>query len=718
MRRIFTGFVLYRSRTLLAPYSGWGSGLLTIGVIVAGLLVFTMPPVLAWQNLSQGQGTAPTTLGTLTDMAIVTPSDNQTLIYQSSSGKWVNVTISSVSGSYSDVNARAALSCTATGLTYNSSTGATSLSSGYLIPTTTQSTNWNTAYTHSGLTTGNPHNVTKSDVGLGSVENTALSTWAGSGNITTLGTIGTGTWHGSAIGDSYISSAATWNAKQNALTAGTDYLAPSGNGSSLTGLTKSQVGLGSVENTALSTWAGTGNITTLGTISTGTIPWANISKTGSTVASITDTNISSPSDGDVLKYQSSTSRWINGSAGTTSLSSGNVDGLTVLLSGSKLSVSPLIVDNILLNSFRIATIGSLTTPYLMADGVTDDFRDTIGVNTGGSTYGAYDSSNYDFKSVSSTLLIQGEGSATAFVDTARQKTITATGNATQSATQYKLGSKSIYLDGTSSTYLSLANNSDWDFGSGNFTIDAWVYMATTTGGAFTQGANAYANRIASQWETGTTFNSNTNSQWSVYDTAAQFTSPASKGFIGAVFDGRYVYFVPYNNGAAFGQVTRYDTTGNFTTAGSWSVYDTTAVNSNSKGFNGAVFDGRYVYFVPYSNGAIFGQITRYDTTGNFTTAGSWSVYDTAAQFTSPASKGFAGAVFDGRYVYFVPNYNGAAFGQITRYDTTGNFTTAGSWSVYDTAAQFTSPASKGFIGAVFDGRYVYFVPYSNGAIFG
>lgn len=53
----------------------------------------------------------------------------------------------------------------------------------------------------------------KSAVGLSNVENTALSTWAGSVNITTLGTIVSGTWNGNAIGDSYISSAATWNAK-------------------------------------------------------------------------------------------------------------------------------------------------------------------------------------------------------------------------------------------------------------------------------------------------------------------------------------------------------------------------------------------------------------------------------------------------------------------------------------------------------------------------
>ncbi|MCX8055498.1 MAG: hypothetical protein N3A67_07515, partial [Ignavibacteria bacterium] len=50
---------------------------------------------------------------------------------------------------------------------------------------------------------------TKADVGLGNVENVALSTWAGSTNITTLGTITTGTWNGSVIGDAYVANALT-----------------------------------------------------------------------------------------------------------------------------------------------------------------------------------------------------------------------------------------------------------------------------------------------------------------------------------------------------------------------------------------------------------------------------------------------------------------------------------------------------------------------------
>lgn len=53
-------------------------------------------------------------------------------------------------------------------------------------------------------------------VGLGNVENTALSTWAGSTNVTALGTIVSGTWNGSAIADAYIASAAAWDAKLDA----------------------------------------------------------------------------------------------------------------------------------------------------------------------------------------------------------------------------------------------------------------------------------------------------------------------------------------------------------------------------------------------------------------------------------------------------------------------------------------------------------------------
>jgi|GEM_PF-6254648 len=60
--------------------------------------------------------------------------------------------------------------------------------------------------------------LTASDLSLGAVENTALSTWTGSSNLATLGTVAAGVWHATAIADAYIASASVWNAKANAAT--------------------------------------------------------------------------------------------------------------------------------------------------------------------------------------------------------------------------------------------------------------------------------------------------------------------------------------------------------------------------------------------------------------------------------------------------------------------------------------------------------------------
>jgi len=214
--------------------------------------------------------------------------------------------------------------------------------------------------------------------------------------------------------------------------------------------------------------------------------------------------------------------------------------------------------------------------------------------------------------------------------------------------------------------------------------------------------------------------------WAIYDTTGPGGDFAdSKGFSNAVFDGsRYIFFVPNDNGAPFGQVTRYDTQGAFDAAGSWAIYDTTGPGgdfADSKGFSSAVFDGRYIFFVPNDNGAPFGQVTRYDTQGAFDAAGSWAVYDTTGPGGDFAnSKGFSSAVYDGsRYIFFVPFDNGAYFGQVTRYDTKGAFDNADSWAVYDTTGPGGDFAdSKGFSSAVFDGRYIFFVPFENGAYFG
>lgn len=191
------------------------------------------------------------------------------------------------------------------------------------------------------------------------------------------------------------------------------------------------------------------------------------------------------------------------------------------------------------------------------------------------------------------------------------------------------------------------------------------------------------------------------------------------GFTGGVFDGRYVYFSPQLTTSPSGEL-RYDTQGNFTNASSWALYDAGLTDGLScKGFQGAVFDGRFVYYVPHFNtnaapGGWNGVVLRYDTQAVFAKASSWHAFD-AGNIGGLPTKGYSSGVFDGRYLYFVPIVNGVqtnGSGCVLRYDAQGSFTNAASWDAHD-AGNTSSLISTGFKGAVFDGRYIFLAPYPN-----
>jgi hypothetical protein len=113
-------------------------------------------------------------------------------------------------------------------------------------------------------------------------------------------------------------------------------------------------------------------------------------------------------------------------------------------------------------------------------------------------------------------------------------------------------------------------------------------------------------------------------------------------------------------------VLRYDTTLEFETVGAWSTFDAAAngVGDDPRGYAGAEFDGKYIYFAPfrksmnsegYSEKFYHGEVLRYDTTLEFETVGAWSTFDAAANGVGDDPRGYAGAGFDGKYIYFAPN---------------------------------------------------------------
>jgi hypothetical protein len=184
--------------------------------------------------------------------------------------------------------------------------------------------------------------------------------------------------------------------------------------------------------------------------------------------------------------------------------------------------------------------------------------------------------------------------------------------------------------------------------------------------------------------------------WSVTEVGAL----ASGSYNGTAFDGRFVYFAPDGTN---GKVLRFDTEQAFGASAAWSVFDLTALDARATGYRGAVFDGRYVYLVP-TVGA--GLVTaRFDTQAAFASAASWTLV--SLKEMTPSLAGFTGATFDGRYVYMVPAFSSS--GLATRFDTHAAFTSASSWSTFSIAS--VHPKATSFAGAVFDGRYVYMVPW-------
>ena len=206
-----------------------------------------------------------------------------------------------------------------------------------------------------------------------------------------------------------------------------------------------------------------------------------------------------------------------------------------------------------------------------------------------------------------------------------------------------------------------------------------------------------------------------------YDTQGAFSDTASwetfnpagdRTFTGAVYDDVHgcVFFVPQTAGAVPGRrVYRYCETRVFGDPLSWDEFEPPGIIG---GFYGGVFDGTYVYFVPNwcSTGAScvngkHGEVVRYDTRGDFFDSGSWEAFDAGPDH----DRGYCGAIVAGDYVYLAPHDRGGSdyHGNVLRFDRRGGFTSAASWESYDAGH------NRGYCEGVFDGTYVYFLPQAR-----
>jgi len=189
--------------------------------------------------------------------------------------------------------------------------------------------------------------------------------------------------------------------------------------------------------------------------------------------------------------------------------------------------------------------------------------------------------------------------------------------------------------------------------------------------------------------------------WTTFDVSTVF-GPQARDFDGSCFDGRYIYLAPL----AYAVAVRYDTRGAFQEAESWQAYDCGG-RFGMKRNVGVIFDGRYIYYVPYGECPV---AVRFDTLHDFTDDAAWQTYEILR--TPGAILGFDGACFDGRYIYYIPYYDEGpvVHGVILRFDTQGDFENPASWVTHD-ATRTDGLFTGGFNGGAFDGRFIYFVPW-------
>lgn len=189
------------------------------------------------------------------------------------------------------------------------------------------------------------------------------------------------------------------------------------------------------------------------------------------------------------------------------------------------------------------------------------------------------------------LHCNGTDASTSFPDASPSgHTVTANGDAHVEVDQSKFGGASAQFDGTGD-YLSVPNNSDWDFGTGDYTVDCWVWRNGDQ--ANYAGLVAGASSSSVKWILSFMDNPGNTNKWRFYDGTDQAASSSTISnqtwtHIAAVRYGNTLTI--YQGGASVGTA---DCTGNtVNSAGTGLAIGRLFTDSDSYYFNGYIDESR------------------------------------------------------------------------------------------------------------------------------
>jgi len=189
-------------------------------------------------------------------------------------------------------------------------------------------------------------------------------------------------------------------------------------------------------------------------------------------------------------------------------------------------------------------------------------------------------------------------------------------------------------------------------------------------------------------------------------------------FSGGSFDGRFIYLSPLSSK----MLVRFDTTQNNASSGFQTFPLNEVLNLSTPDFRSCVYDGKYVYFIPSANingSTVSSTILRYDTTLDFSQTYSYSniQLSTIQNSSNSSFVGFKGGMYDGKYIYLLPNQNSSNIqfaNTILQYDTSKSmFDIRSNLSYRSLSLGSVDGNLFGFEGGVSDLKSIWLPPSAN-----